>query len=77
MSGWDRALPPSDRAEEPDPLPRETALERVQRICPEHGWMVPPSLSVAKRHAAQRGDGFKRIDDIMAGRDPNEPGAEG
>ena len=41
LSGWQRCLPPSDRQEEPDPMPRETALERVKRICAEKGWYVP------------------------------------
>lgn len=40
MSEWDRALPPSDRQDGPEPLPQETAIERVKRICREHGWIV-------------------------------------
>lgn len=39
MSDWDRALPPSDRAEKPDAAPQESAIERVKRICREKGWM--------------------------------------
>lgn len=40
MSEFDRALPPADRQEKPEPLPRETALERVKRICRERGWYL-------------------------------------
>lgn len=39
---FDRALPPADRQEQPDPMPRETALERVRRICRERGIPIPP-----------------------------------
>ena len=42
MRDFDRALPPSDRQDEPDPMPRETALERVLRLCREMGLPVPP-----------------------------------
>lgn len=41
MSDWDRALPPSDRQEQPEPMPRETALERVRRLCRQMGLPVP------------------------------------
>lgn len=41
MSGFDRALPPSDRQDEPEPMPRETALERVKRLARAMGYKVP------------------------------------
>lgn len=41
MSDFDRALPPSDRQEQPDPMPRETALRKVRRLCREMGLRVP------------------------------------
>jgi hypothetical protein len=34
----DNCLPPGDRADAPEPLPEENALERVQRMCREKGW---------------------------------------
>ena len=45
MRDFDRALPPSDRQDEPDPMPRETALARVRRLCREMGLPVPPDES--------------------------------
>ena len=41
VSDWQRCLPPSDRQEEPDPMPQEMALVRVRRLCREMGFPVP------------------------------------
>ena len=34
----DNALPPRDRAEQPDPMPEELPSQRVERMCREKGW---------------------------------------
>lgn len=36
----DRCLPPGDRTEAPDPMPPETASQRIERLCRENGWDV-------------------------------------
>ena len=48
MRDFDRAFPPSDRQEEPDPMPRETALARMRRLCREMGLPVPPDKPGAR-----------------------------
>lgn len=56
MSDSQRQLPPSDRAERPDPLPEEDALARVERLARrDHPKLMAEADKLAAKEAALRG----------------------